>query len=449
MQALLAAQAIRYTITGTASPGDLAGTPGTELQIINEALQAVARRYPWHWLSKTTQPLSLIANQPWVDLPADFDDLIAIVRGPGLLTWMAPMTEAELLEYRAGSIPTGDPFGHYYLLEHATHENPNRILDSEDFSTGNWVVTNATVGSAAGVSPEGVADASLLTGTTVAGTIVQELGFGAAIESGRTYVASLFVKAGTSALSEFSIRQGGAGGETTSVSPLTTVRLTWTSGVPAAALQTSQGAGAHDFGVEPVGDGWYRVWVLLTIDTDKALPSSGLFYIIRPAVSVPGTNMVAWGAQLEQHSGHHIDSTLIRPSRYRPDTDQGQLGLRRQLTLWPTPTTTQHSAFLMRYRAKPPTVGSENDNIAVPWFLETIVLEACRHVARGWHSEDIGTVSDRLEALWRSTDFIGAIARDGDATAELGPMRGTAAGTLGAVGRNWNQGTVAYPGALA
>lgn len=451
MLASLAADAIRYTITGSAAAGAMAGTPGTELQIINEALQALARRYPWRWLTRTTQPLALVGGQPWVDLPRDFDEMIALVRGPGLLTWMEPGTEQELAEFRAGAALTGDPFGHYYLVEHVEHFNPNALVSSEVFSASEWLATNVTVGAGGGTSPEGVNDATVLTGTTTAGTLVQELTISPTAEDRRTYVASLFVKAGTSAASELALRQAGAGGETTGGSPLTTLRVTWAAGVPSVAVQTSQGVGAHDVGVEARADGWYRIWCLLTLDLDRALPSRSLFYVIRPAVLVAGTTLLVWGAQLEQHAGSHVDSTQIVPSRYRPDDDQPATALRRQLAIWPTPATTQPNAFLLRYRSKPAEVTSENTQISLPWYLETILLEACRHVARGWHSEDIGTVTERLAGLWQTPDFLHAIERDDDAQRELGPMRGTAASALGRGGcMNWAGGSVVNPpGALA
>jgi len=448
MLASTAANAIRYTITGSAAAGSLAGGGASEMLMINEALQALSRAYPWRWLTRTSKPLSLIAGQPYVTLPPDFDEMIALVRGPGLLTWMEPISEKEMLELRSGTIPTGDPFGHYYTIEHEVTGNPNLALESESFSSPIWTASNASVAGSANVAPDGGADAVILTGTTVAGVVTQSFQINQSQGNGRTYVASLFVKAGVSNpadATEISLRQSTTSGLTTlTTPPLTTLRLTWTAGVPSAALQASQGGGAHDVAVEEHGDGWYRVRVLITVDTDRAIPSTNLFFAIRPTVGVAGGTVLAWGAQLEQHQGQQIDTTQIRPTRYMPSTVVTPSVIERRLNLWPVPSTTQHNAFLLRYRSRPQVVAAESDNILMPWFLETIFLEACRHVARGWHSEDIGTVTERLASLWQMPDFVNAVQRDGDTNRELGRMTGLASG-IGMVGRNWNQGEVAYP----
>lgn len=452
MLASTAANAIRYTITGSAGPGSMSGTPGTELVIINEALQAISRRYPWRWLTRTSRPMSLIAGQPYVNFPTDFDELIAVVRGPGLLTWLEPISEREMLELRAGTIPTGDPFGHYYTIEHEIQSNPNLVLDSESFAAPSWVTTNATASSSLNVAPDGAADAAILTGTTTLGVVAQSFQVNVASDTGRTYVASVYVKAGVTTpadATEVSLRQSTSSGVTSATTgPLTTARLTWSGGVPSVALQASQGGGAHDVRVDAQGDGWYRVSLLITVDTDRAIPSSSLFFVIRPSVGVVGGTVLAWGAQLEQSTGHEIDTAQIRATPYRPSTSVITPTLERRMNIWPTPTTTQHNAFLLRYRARPQEVASENDQLLVPWFIETLLLEACRHIARGWHSEDMGTATERLASLWQMPDFAAAIQRDDDSQQELGRMTGLASG-VGMVGRNWNQGSVAYPGGLA
>ncbi len=451
MLASTAANAIRYTITGSAGPGSMSGTPGTELVILNEALQALSRRYPWRWLTRTSRPMSLIAGQPYVNFPTDFDELIAVVRGPGLLTWLEPISEREMLELRAGTIPTGDPFGHYYTIEHEIQANPNLALDSESFANS-WTTSNATVTSSVNVAPGGAADAAVLTGTTTLGIVAQSFPINQSSDNGRTYVASLYIKAGVSTpadATEVSLRQSTLSGVTSATTgPLTTARLTWSDGVPSVELQASQGGGAHDVRIEEQGDGWYRVTLLVTVDTDRAIPSNALFFVIRPSVGVVGGTVLAWGAQLEQATGHEIDTAQIRATPYRPSTLVITPTLERRMNVWPTPTTTQHNAFLLRYRARPQVIVSENDQVLVPWFIETLLLEACRHIARGWHSEDMGTSTERLAALWQMPDFAAAVQRDDDSQQELGRMTGLASGT-GMVGRNWNQGTVAYPGGLA
>jgi hypothetical protein len=442
MLASVAASAARYTIVGQgATAADFATTPGTELEIINEAGEALCNAYPWEWLKRQAVPFSFIAGQPWVDFPSDFGEIASVVRGPGLLTWLDQVGIEEIQEYRAGANQPASSFGYYCSVENALPETLNLLNATDDLANAvEWVPTSCT--QVTGVTaPNGTTQGTTLTSSATTGGVAQDIEK-ALLTDRRTYLLSVYLKAGTASASEVEIAQQGPGAtpETSSVVPKTVVRVTWAAGVASAALQTSQGLGVHAVGAVVVNDGWYRVWAALTFDDDDAKPNAELRLTVRPGVVAFGS-VLAWGAQLERYDSH-IDANLIKPTRYRSQaTYTPAFGEPvRRLALWPTPAEDVHGAGFLSYRRRWTVIPAETATIEIPSWMDMLYLEVVRAVARGWHEEDEASIIERLAPIWRSQEFQNATERDAGQQRSFGPMRGLAHQSR-ARGRDWGSGT--------
>jgi len=73
-------------------------------RIVNDAIEYVADLHPWRWLQTGEQQLDIVANQDYVELPADFGALIALEHADGFTRTMIPTTWDELLRMRQDSI---------------------------------------------------------------------------------------------------------------------------------------------------------------------------------------------------------------------------------------------------------------------------------------------------------------------------------------------------------
>lgn len=431
-------------------PGDLtAHQGGTEFDLLNEAGETMYAAWPWKFNERSARPLHLIKGQPWVSLPPDFGELLAEpMPRDGVLQSLAPTGYAELLELRASAVHF-DGFTHWYAVEHAIPENQNLLGASENFaSSPTWTVSLATVTSNTSVSPTGKTDADTLAASgSNAGRVFQDIDTDD-LSDRSVYVASLYLKAGTATINELELQQQGAAAtpETTTRAPKTVLRVTWAAGVPSVALQSSQGAGAHDVGVETIADGWFRVRLAITLDLSMDLPNEEIRFGIRPdAVGTTG-NVLAWGAQLERFDPSAENQSPV-PSAYAQNAGDPvtvTLPPVRRLAIYPTPTTTVLSAFACYYRRAWRPITSALDTIEIPSWIDGLFLEFCRAAARGAFEEDDAFSFQRYDALCRSELFKKKTDHDHGAQRSYGAMR-TAADSLSRGGRDWDRGNVPAP----
>ena len=300
------------------------------------------------------------------------------------------------------------------------------------------------------VAPTGQTSADTLLAASAAGYVRQDIPR-SALTSGRTYLFSVFLKFDTATTTDIQISQGGlsATPETSTRAPTTVARLTWSAGVPTIVLLTSKGNGAHDVGVESIGDGWYRAWVALTFDDDQSKPRDEIGCWIYPDKGAGTGKVSAWGAMLEEVEVAGPDMTP-EPTRYEQvaTTFTPLVPVaRRVLEIWPTPAADKVQSFRIFYRAKINKISDfTTEEIVIPSFMDDVYLETCRLFARGYHEEDEGLLHERLESLRRSTYFADAVDYYEGQQYELGPLSGCASESVeGTYMRNWNTGRVPMP----
>lgn len=91
---------VRHAL-GSPSEANMDIAPAT---IVNDALEHLVAMHDWQWLKTGEQYLSLVANQPYVELPADFGDLIAIASSGWWDARMLPITWDEMIVLRRSPI---------------------------------------------------------------------------------------------------------------------------------------------------------------------------------------------------------------------------------------------------------------------------------------------------------------------------------------------------------
>lgn len=425
-------------------PGDLATHQGgTELDLLNEAGQQLYTSWPWMFNERHSRPLHLVADQPWVGLPPDFGELLGEpVPSEGLLQLIRASSPQELLELRTSQVVV-DTFTYWYAVESEPPSNANLLSSSESFNTTpDWNVSSAVVTANTSVSPTGKTDADTLAASgSNAGRVFQDVPTDQLTDRS-VYVASVYLKAGTAATNDLELSQQGTAAtpETSGRAPKTVVRVTWAAGVPSVALLSSQGEGAHDVGVQTIADGWYRVFLALSFLNLMDLPSSEFRFAIRPdTVGTTGT-VLAWGAQLERYDAS-AEGVTPRPGKYEnngaaPVLIAGE-PLRR-LGIYPTPTTSVHSAFAVYYRRRWEPVNDSGDTIEIPDWIGSLFLDFCRASARGAFEEDDAFAFQRYEALCASATFEKMTEYDHGQQRSYGPMRTAAHGAM--LARDWSRG---------
>lgn len=168
------------------------------------------------------------------------------------------------------------------LTERAT---TNLCIRSQEFDTWTDSGSPCAVSANAIVAPDDTLTADLLTPTTTASYRFRSVTFTADGEKSW----SLFVKAGTSVRSAFTVY------DITAAASRHVVGIVWTAGVP--TLSTLSGAGTL-YPVVALANGWYRVMFSAT-GIIAANNNAGLFY---PENTGAGTGTAyAWGAQAENN----------------------------------------------------------------------------------------------------------------------------------------------------
>jgi len=442
--ASIAGNIVRYTLGAQAGELELTAVP--PVAILNSAQELLCNMRPWRWLRRHSVPLSFLKDQPWVDLPQDFRELIGVQASQSQTRRFMATGIDEILSLRTGTVQTTGLFSTYFAVETAVPETKNLLGATENFADASqWDVSLVTGTIESTVAPNGLTTADTLTSTNAAGRVTQGAP-ASRLLTGRPYIASVHLKAGTATTNDLELRQVGPGspGETSERSAETIARVTWTGGVAAVTLQDSSGDGVHEVGAEDVGDGWYRVWLAATYDADDAKPSAEMLLRIRPDTTSGLGSVVVWGAQMERYDG---DLTRIAPTRYESNAGASPENFGepvRRLAVWPTPSEDQHGALSVVYRRRPRRIISETETIEIPTWCEDLFFDVCRITARGAHEEDDGHLYARLDDLRGSMLFNDAVQQDESEQRSLGPMRGLA-WQSGVVGRDWSVDRVAMP----
>lgn len=183
-----------------------------------------------------------------------------------------------------------DPVTHDPLGIAIESRGANLILYSEDLSRSVWFSNqNMMATAAAAMSPDGTLDATRLDDQELVANSRRGQGVTIPSDAGMRYSFSIFISAGTASTFTFS---GELIGGTSFVQTTMTIDL-------AAGVVTQPPSFAVAYGIEPIGGGWYRVWIthannasgndsaVISIWSDWSAPAAtGSYYV--------------WGAQIEQ-----------------------------------------------------------------------------------------------------------------------------------------------------
>jgi hypothetical protein len=180
---------------------------------------------------------------------------------------VGPVSGLPRLDYLGSTCPR-------LLLE---PQRTNLALYSEQFNNAGWTKANASVTANAGTSPDGYANADLVTTTTTTDLVQQSF----TLTTGTAYTGSVFLKAGTE--TDIAVLFTGAAFpavQTVSFN-LTTKQGTVTSGTPS-------------FSIIDFGNGWLRCTITATTTSTGA----GNFRIASLSLDAV-SSYYAYGAQLE------------------------------------------------------------------------------------------------------------------------------------------------------
>lgn len=72
--------------------------------VVNDALEHIVAMHEWNWLSTGEQSLDVVADQDYIELPADFGTLLALQHKEGWARSMIPTTWEQMLRMRATTI---------------------------------------------------------------------------------------------------------------------------------------------------------------------------------------------------------------------------------------------------------------------------------------------------------------------------------------------------------
>jgi hypothetical protein len=183
----------------------------------------------------------------------------------------------------------------------------NQAGPSEDFSSASWTKDNLTVAANVATAPDGTLTADRLTDTTDGSSVAHQMyqpGFNP-ISSG-SFSDSFFVKRDN--WDWIRVRTEEAGFVS---------KQTWFNLGTGTRGTTQHAAGQS--GIEPVGDGWFRVWVATPANTAgnpillQIVPSDG-------GTSYQGAasrSVLVWGAQLESglFPSSYIKTTTVAVTR--------------------------------------------------------------------------------------------------------------------------------------
>ena len=179
---------------------------------------------------------------------------------------------------------TGESLG--LLIE---EPRANLLLRSEEFDNASWttLALNATVSANQTTAPDGATTADSIADDAV--NNVHYIGQSVAVAAATTYTFSCFLRAGTSSFGYLSLSGGGPGWADTFVVNLST------------GVGNIQAGSFGSTSIQAFANGWYRV-VVTKITTGSGSPQLRIGVAQSLSVisySSSGSNIFAWGAQLE------------------------------------------------------------------------------------------------------------------------------------------------------
>ena len=117
-----------------------------------------------------------------------------------------------------------------------------------------------------------------------------------------------------------------------------------------------------------------------------------------------------------------------------------------RIDIWPDPTADLENALTIYYRAGWTHLNVDDVDVAIPEWLETVYIQLVRAHARGYEREDRGSMSMRVEEIYRSPHMRAAMERDAEMQPDYGPMQGGAAEVVrDNFYQFWNFGSVSAP----
>lgn len=201
-------------------------------------------------------------------------DAIAAILNAGIDVFAQPITFArasaardlfDASEVASGTLRSRDAAlftGSSATLKQVTVEpsSTNKVTDSEDFSAAGWALDDATISSDAVVGPLGVSADKLVEAATTSRHIVFDT---ISATAGQKTAVSVYAKAAGRDHIALTLQRGIQGDNCGAEFDLTNGTVNRTHiGVNGTVI--------HETGIEAVGDGWYRCWMVAS-DSDQIL----------------------------------------------------------------------------------------------------------------------------------------------------------------------------------
>jgi hypothetical protein len=172
-----------------------------------------------------------------------------------------------------------------------TYAPANLLTYSQDFTNALWVATASAKTSTNNLDPAGTSTALLITANGASTAHYLNGGTGISYTSGTTYMASAYVKAGSTSFAQVTLPTSTFG-----TGQYANFELTGSGSVTASAGGTAS--------IVPAGDGWYRV--TFSAAATATASTAGFFLVFiangtagRLSVNTSTDTLYFWGAQLE------------------------------------------------------------------------------------------------------------------------------------------------------
>lgn len=96
----------------------------------------------------------------------------------------------------------------------------------------------------------------------------------------------------------------------------------------------------------------------------------------------------------------------------------------KRLAIHPTPTASTSNLYRLVYRAEWAELTADEDEIPLPYFVETLYLRILQEHAEGFVRKEQGSLEQRLAAIAAGPVFRAAMARDKTAQPDIGRIVG-------------------------
>lgn len=97
---------------------------------------------------------------------------------------------------------------------------------------------------------------------------------------------------------------------------------------------------------------------------------------------------------------------------------------RWRVELYPTPNSTNATAFSLAYRAQWEEITQDTSYLPIPLYCETLFIRILQSFARGYMEEDQGTLSARLSELSTCPELVAATRQDRSKIQDYGHLIG-------------------------